>query len=525
MYRQMIEHPGPDGGRDVPNVPYEILRKYGMRAGSTMGRIYRVSPKGRGPMRRPRLSDAAPAELAAHLGDDAGWWRDTAQRLILEAPASADVKAIEAVAATAKPPAARAQALWTLEALGRLESRHVAVALEDAVPGVREAAVRLAEPRPVAAPELLDRLPKMGNDDRGAARFQLALTLGETAAPQRIEVLARVADEPYTRAAVLSAAGNGVGLYRALLAGRLRQSTGAARLVSETARLVGAAGEASGVEAVPLTLGEKPHDDADWLAAATLEGLAQGLKLSGAKDLDVAAAAETLRVLTTRPAEPVRRAAGEVASHVRLLDAAARAALVDPALNVLADASAPPARRRDAARDLAAGTFDRVGAPLAGLLDVRNPEEVQRAALSSLDAHANPGVVAQLVRRWDGLTPSVKAEATGVAIARSERIGPFLEALIKGDVPAADIDGETRARLLNLPDVELAQKAAAVFNARANCQDATLLERYKPALGLPGKPAGGRVVFQNRCATCHQLAGEGVAVGPDLASVRTHTFE
>jgi hypothetical protein len=39
MYRQIIEHAGPDGGRDVPNVPLEILQKYGLRAGSTMGRI------------------------------------------------------------------------------------------------------------------------------------------------------------------------------------------------------------------------------------------------------------------------------------------------------------------------------------------------------------------------------------------------------------------------------------------------------------------------------------------------------
>ena len=46
MYRQLIEHAGPDGGRDVPNVPLEILRKYGLRTGSTMGRIYRVAPAG-----------------------------------------------------------------------------------------------------------------------------------------------------------------------------------------------------------------------------------------------------------------------------------------------------------------------------------------------------------------------------------------------------------------------------------------------------------------------------------------------
>ena len=46
MYRQLIEHAGPDGGRDIPNVPLEVLQKYGLRAGSTMGRIYRVAPTG-----------------------------------------------------------------------------------------------------------------------------------------------------------------------------------------------------------------------------------------------------------------------------------------------------------------------------------------------------------------------------------------------------------------------------------------------------------------------------------------------
>ena len=58
MYRQLIEHAGPDGGRDIPNVPLEVLQKYGLRAGSTMGRIYRVAPTGT--VRGTRTHLAAP---------------------------------------------------------------------------------------------------------------------------------------------------------------------------------------------------------------------------------------------------------------------------------------------------------------------------------------------------------------------------------------------------------------------------------------------------------------------------------
>src|SRR5207245_786669 len=98
MYRQIIEHAGPDGGRDVPNVPLEILRKYGLRTGSTMGRIYRVASAGAGRKRKPRLERATPNELAEALGSPAAWWRTTAQRLILERPQTADVGAVVALA-------------------------------------------------------------------------------------------------------------------------------------------------------------------------------------------------------------------------------------------------------------------------------------------------------------------------------------------------------------------------------------------------------------------------------------------
>jgi putative membrane-bound dehydrogenase-like protein len=529
MYRQMIEHPGPDGGRDVPNVPYEILRKYGMRAGSTMGRIYRVSPRGTPPAKRPNLGKATPRQLAEHLGGDAGWWRDTAQRLILENPQAADVNAIEAAATGAQAPAARAQALYTLDALAKLETRHVLAALADKSPGVREAAVRLAEPRLASDAALSARLFDLSGDDSALVRFQLALTLGETNSPDRIKPLAHIAvqdaEQPYTRTAVLSSAGNGVALYGALLRAHLQRSGGAERLLAETARLAGAGGDASAVDALLATLGEANRDYADWVRLSTLRGLADGLKLAGAKGLKIPTGVETLKAMLKHESEAVHEAADGVARHVELLDDAGRARLIESALKAAADPAALPAARRDAARDLGAGAFDQVAPVLGNLLDVRNPEEVQRAALASLDAHGDAGVVGVLVRRWNSLAPSLKTEALRVALARRERIAPFLDALAKGSVPPAEIDAETRSRLFNLPDAALAGKAKLVFETQAKAQNAELIERYKPALKLRGDAARGRTVFHNRCVTCHQLAGEGVAVGPDLASVRTHTAE
>src|SRR5204863_9134858 len=122
-----------------------------------------------------------------------------------------------------------------------------------------------------------------------------------------------------------------------------------------------------------------------------------------------------LKALLKDESEAVHQAAAEVARHVEMLDEAGRARLVESALKTVADRTALAVQRRDAARDLAAGPFDQVAATLGDLLDVRNPEEVQRAALASLDAHADAGVVAVLLKRWNNLTPSLKADALRVA--------------------------------------------------------------------------------------------------------------
>ena len=49
---------------------------------------------------------------------------------------------------------------------------------------------------------------------------------------------------------------------------------------------------------------------------------------------------------------------------------------------------------------------------------------------------------------------------------------------------------------------------------------AAILQKFRSALEKSGDRAAGEKIFTERCATCHRYAGKGVAVGPDLESVR-----
>lgn len=70
MHRFVIEHP--------QWIPFDEKERLDLRAGSTMGRIFRVKPKGT-PLRPvPRLDQMKPAELAAALESTNGWIRDRA---------------------------------------------------------------------------------------------------------------------------------------------------------------------------------------------------------------------------------------------------------------------------------------------------------------------------------------------------------------------------------------------------------------------------------------------------------------
>ncbi|MDB6134926.1 MAG: cytochrome [Verrucomicrobiales bacterium] len=126
---------------------YERIKRWGMIKVHRHGRIYRLLPDGQSAAKlpRPRMLDESSTELAAHLSNPGGWWRDTAQMLIVSRGGKSAVPALEQMTKHSDTNA-RLHSLWCLSGLDSLKKETVLAALKDKEPRVRRAAVQLAEP-------------------------------------------------------------------------------------------------------------------------------------------------------------------------------------------------------------------------------------------------------------------------------------------------------------------------------------------------------------------------------------------
>ena len=205
LYRGIIQH------RDyITEYLRDQILSRRLQQPTGLGRIYRVvhETTRRGPA--PQLSKAPAADLVAALSHPNGWWRDTAQRLLVERADASAVPALRTLAATASDSRTRLHALWTLDGLDSLTPELVIQALDDRSRDVRVSAVRLAErfveyyPDPSVQRALVRRI----DDQDWAVREQLAASFGALPMDARIPaialLLARHGDDPITLDAAIS---------------------------------------------------------------------------------------------------------------------------------------------------------------------------------------------------------------------------------------------------------------------------------------------------------------------------------
>jgi mono/diheme cytochrome c family protein len=124
-----------------------IIDKWGLDKNIGKGRIYRLVHKDFEAGPQPKMLDETTAELVKYLSHPNGWWRDTAQKLIiLREDRVSVVPALKKVLLEGKSELGRLHALWTLEGMGKLDSSMIVAALKDKSSIVRTSAVRVAEP-------------------------------------------------------------------------------------------------------------------------------------------------------------------------------------------------------------------------------------------------------------------------------------------------------------------------------------------------------------------------------------------
>jgi mono/diheme cytochrome c family protein/glucose/arabinose dehydrogenase len=122
------------------------VEQYALDTQHNLGRIWRITYEGTQPdRRRPQMYGETPAQLVQHLGHPNGWWRDTAQKLLVLRQDTSVVPALQTLARTSGNQLARIHALWTLEGLNALDAALARELMKSPDPQIRIQAIRASE--------------------------------------------------------------------------------------------------------------------------------------------------------------------------------------------------------------------------------------------------------------------------------------------------------------------------------------------------------------------------------------------
>ncbi len=122
-----------------------MIEKFQLQNNIGRGRIWRLRYKGMPLDPQPHMLDETPTQLVQHLNSANGWWRDTAQKLIVLRQDKSVVPALAAMSRNNPNPLTRLDALWTLEGLDSADPALLREKLKDSDGHVRTAAIRVSE--------------------------------------------------------------------------------------------------------------------------------------------------------------------------------------------------------------------------------------------------------------------------------------------------------------------------------------------------------------------------------------------
>jgi mono/diheme cytochrome c family protein len=258
----------------------EYLRDYvharDLERPTSLGRIWRIVHDTTRRTKPPALSKATPAVLVQALSHPNGWWRDTAQRLLVERRETRVAPELQRLARESPDWRARLHALWTLDGIDEIQPSHVGHALKDSSPDVRAAAVRLSERflgqegQPLRAAVL-----GVANDRSWTVRRQLAATVGELPAGQRVDAAIRLFSQYSEDQIAIDALISGLQGRELEVLTRLWNTDENADALSMLAAAVARGGDVASIQQVVSRATDT--SSAAWQRMAMLKGLDAGL--------------------------------------------------------------------------------------------------------------------------------------------------------------------------------------------------------------------------------------------------------
>ncbi|HUL51017.1 MAG TPA: HEAT repeat domain-containing protein, partial [Candidatus Nitrosotalea sp.] len=484
------------------------------------GRIWRIRRGTAQPNPvRPQLSRMRSTGLAKHLTEENGWWRDTAQRLLVERNDSAAVQPLHKMAMESPNPRSRLAALWTLEGLGALDIQLLLHALRDEHPRVRENAVRLCEPflsgksSPVGKPDqiaaLIRTLSALVDDPDPRVRFQLALSLGELNSPERVVTLAQLAPQvvgdKWLSMALLSSVGDHP---LPLLIRLLHDNPGwldagnddQAQLLDRLAGIIGAAADEGEMNEVMSILTPTASNPPSPARLSLLAGLADGLAKSNRSLSELTHQSHVYSSQWVQPVNVVIQYAIETADSDR----------------------APLRRRLTAIRVLAGIEPTKAGPVLSNLMLPKHPVEVQMAATRALTEFNDAELAKAIFTNWSQYTRKTRGQLLTSALRSSAFTLAMLDALEEDRIATVEITPYTRTTLMKTQSAEIKRRAERLLQSASSPDRNRVIQEFIPALKLAGDRRHGAALFASTCFVCHTIQSHGSQVGPDLSGAGSH---
>jgi putative membrane-bound dehydrogenase-like protein len=483
---------GPDGALYVADT----------QDGNERGRIYRVLPEKLKRSKLPQLAKVKTYDLVSTLAQGDGWHRDTAARLLYERKDPAAPALLRGTLTRSRLTQGRIMALHGLVGASALTEEDVLNALRDPDDRVREHGVLASETlfkNGDASEAILGQLRALVMDPSPRVRYQLSFTLGELQRPDKAvglgQILGRDLNDPWTKNAVLSSALNGAGNLFTLLAGeaRFRNDQAGFECLRQLTTMIGVSGHQDEVTQAANSIASGGLTAAQ--SYALLANLGEGL-------------------YRTR-------------SSLALVD---NRGVLQPfysgALVLATDTTQSEAARIAATRLLGVGTLgvDSVGDWLLLVCTPPTTPALQSTAVETLSRYDDPQVVNALLEMWPVLAPVARAQAITALSSRDSQVARVLDALQNGKIAASDLSSAQRNFLRTHPALAISSRALQLLGPVPVTRP-DVMERFKPALNLPGASDRGRLIFRLRCAGCHlpSVSNQGNSLGPELLRARTYS--
>ncbi|MBL8867158.1 MAG: c-type cytochrome, partial [Planctomycetia bacterium] len=481
MYRETIEHPA--------SLPPPIKKHLDLTSGRDRGRLWRVYAEGVTPRALPKLGGLKTEELVKLLDHPNAWHRETASRLIYERQ---DKAAVEPLRDMLKNGGAygKVHAMYALRGLQNLDLKDIDLIARAKEQRAREQAARLLDGYifNYINDAVIKRLAK---DEDVEVRYQAVFHMGAIYCDP-VDFKNR-----YYRAAIVSGIkAQSMVHFLSWVMSREEYNTNTdlRLLLSDFASAIVRRDDPDDAMAFAETIVNLPAKEQELILAL-------------------------MRVITESNGRNSKAALEKKIKPETVLQ------LLSGALKSLSDDKLPTAARVEAIRSLSLGKLADVRGPLVKLLDLRQPGEVQLAALGVLDRFNDPELPAVLLKNWETLSPRLRAAAGDALLARPERAKALLDAIEKKTFAPQSLDATQIKRLMTHKDAAIQKRASTLLAAFKPARRTDVVAKYRKALELTGDPVKGKAIFTKTCAACHKLEGVGHELGPNLSAMKNRGMD